>query len=297
MSAATFFGPMRVPFLALVPACILLGVACAALRGGAIAWADALLAFIGGLAAHVAVNALNEWDDFRSGVDLRTARTPFSGGSGTLPAHPEASRGALGVAIAATLVTVAVGLRFLLLWGWALLPLGLLGLLAILLYTRWLTRSPLLCLLAPGLGFGPCMVMGTDFVLTGSYSLAAALASLVPFFLVSDLLLLNQFPDTAADATSGRRHLIIVHGPTAGVRVYGLFLAGAYLSLISGVALGTLPWPALLGLLTAPLALAAWQGARRHHANIPALIPVMGRNVLINLATPLLIALGIFLGR
>ena len=288
---------MRVPFLALVPACVLLGAACAALRGGPISWVDGLLALLGGLAAHVAVNALNEWDDFKSGVDLRTERTPFSGGSGTLPAHPEASRGALAVALVAVAVTAAVGLRFLLRWGWELLPLGLLGLLAILLYTRWLTRSPLLCLLAPGLGFGTCMVMGTDFVLTGSYSLAAAVASLVPLFLVSDLLLLNQFPDAAADAAAGRRHLIIVHGPEVGVCVYGLFLAGAYSSILAGVGLGILPWPALLGLLTAPLALATWQGARRHHADTPALIPVMGKNVLINLATPLLVALGIFLGR
>ncbi|MBM4118256.1 prenyltransferase [bacterium] len=287
---------MRVPFLALVPACVLLGVACAALRGP-IAWGDALLALLGGLAAHIAVNALNEWDDFRSGVDLRTERTPFSGGSGTLPAHPEASRVALGIALAALLVTAAVGLRFLLRWGWGLLPLGLLGLLTIVLYTRWLTRSPLLCLLAPGLGFGPCMVMGTDYALTGSYSAAAGVASLVPFFLVSNLLLLNQFPDVAADAAAGRRHLIIAHGMEAGVRVYGLFLAGAYLSLAAGVGLGVLPWPALLGLLTAPLAFAAWQGARRHHANAPALIPAMGQNVLINLATPALVALGIFLGR
>jgi 1,4-dihydroxy-2-naphthoate octaprenyltransferase len=295
VSAATFFGPMRLPFLALVPACVLLGVACAALRGP-IAWGDALLALLGGLAAHIAVNALNEWEDFKSGVDLRTQRTPFSGGSGTLPAHPEASRGALAVALVAAAVTATVGLRFLLLWGWALLPLGLLGLLAILLYTRWLTRSPLLCLLAPGLGFGPCMVMGTDFALTGSYSIAAAVASLVPFFLVSDLLLLNQFPDAAADAASGRRHLIIVHGPSVGVRVYGLFLAGAYLSILAGVGFGILPWPALLGLLTTPLAISAWQGAGRHHANIPALIPAMGKNVLLNLATPLLVALGLLLG-
>lgn len=296
MNAATVFGPMRVPFLALVPACVLLGVATAALRAP-IAWGDALLAFLGGLAAHVAVNALNEWDDFRSGVDLATVRTPFSGGSGTLPAHPEASRVALGIAIGATLVTAAVGLRFLLRWGWGLLPLGLLGLLAILLYTRWLTRSPLLCLLAPGLGFGPCMVMGTDYVLTGSYSVAAGIASLVPFFLVSNLLLLNQFPDAAADAASGRRHLIIVHGMQAGVRVYGIFLAGAYLSLVIGVVLGVLPWPALLGLLTTPLAFAAWQGARRHHSHAPSLIPAMGQNVLVNLATPALVALGVFLGR
>jgi 1,4-dihydroxy-2-naphthoate octaprenyltransferase len=287
---------MRIPFLALVPACVALGVAVARLGGHAIAWSDAGLALLGGLAAHVAVNALNEWDDFRSGVDLHTRRTPFSGGSGTLPADPGASRVALTTALVALAITAAVGLRFILRWGWGLAPLGLLGLATIILYTRWLTRSPLLCLLAPGIGFGPCMVVGTAYVLTGRYTPAAALASLVPLFLVSDLLLLNQFPDREADAAAGRRHLIIERGPEAGVRVYGLFLAGAFAAIILAVALKLLPAWALLGLLTAPLALGLWRGARRHHADTSALIPVMGKNVVVTLATPLLTALGIALG-
>ena len=73
--------------------------------------------------------------------------------------------------------------------------LGLAGLLLVFGYTIWFTRDPYLCLIAPGLGFGPFMVMGTHFVLTGNYAWTAFIASLIPFFLVSNLLLLNQFPD------------------------------------------------------------------------------------------------------
>jgi 1,4-dihydroxy-2-naphthoate octaprenyltransferase len=41
---------------------------------------------------HVAVNALNEASDYKTGIDFNTERTPFSGGSGTLPAEQLSSR-------------------------------------------------------------------------------------------------------------------------------------------------------------------------------------------------------------
>jgi 1,4-dihydroxy-2-naphthoate octaprenyltransferase len=289
------FGPMRPPFLVLVPVCVLLGVATARWDGAALNWLHLLLAFVGALGTHIAVNALNEYDDFRSGLDLRTQRTPFSGGSGALPAQPARAHYALTTGIVALLVTFGVGVYFLLTWGWGIVPLGLLGAFVIVSYTRYLTRSAVLCLIAPGLGFGPLMVMGTHFALTGSYSWTAFVASLVPFFLVSNLLLLNQFPDLEADRSAGRRHLIIVHGLRAGVAVYGLFLAGAFLAVIAGFATRVLPAWSLLALLAAVLAVPTFLGARRHAGEVPALIPYLGRNVVINLLMPTLLAVGLFL--
>ncbi len=289
-------GTMRLPFLTLVPACMLLGVVTTHWDGHDIPWLDLLIAFMGGFAAHIAVNVLNEWDDFHSGLDTHTERTPFSGGSGTLPEHPELKQAALIIGLASIALTISVGLYFILKWGWAIAPLGLLGLLIVLLYTRWFTRSPLLCLLAPGLGFGPCMVMGTHFALSGQYSISAGLASLVPLFLVSNLLLLNQYPDLSADERAGRRHLIIVHGPETGVRVFGLFLAACFVSILVGVLLGHLPLFALLGLLPIPLGLLVFRDVNTHHTSVPKLIPVMGKNVLLVHLTPILLSLGIFLG-
>jgi len=84
-----WLGVARGRFLLLTLSCVALGVALA-VRGGAeaISYSDALLVMLGALAAHVAVNALNEWGDYRSGLDLQTRRTAFSGGSGTLVTHP-----------------------------------------------------------------------------------------------------------------------------------------------------------------------------------------------------------------
>ncbi|MFH1843692.1 MAG: prenyltransferase [bacterium] len=289
------FGPMRIPFLLLVPACVLLGVATARWAGAELAPLRLVLIALGALAAHISVNALNEYHDFRSGLDLRTEPTPFSGGSGTLPQNPTKAHFALGTGLVALLVTAGIGAYFTLTVGWGLLPLGLLGIVVVVSYTPLLTRNVFLCLIAPGLGFGPAMVMGTYYVLAGSYSWTAFVASLVPLFLVSDLLLLNQFPDAEADATVGRHHLVIARGTRSGVVIYGLFLAAAYLTLIVGCLLRVLPLPSLLGLLSLVLAIPTFRGAARYAETIPKLIPFLGKNVVVILLTPLLVAVGLFI--
>lgn len=291
------FGPMRLPFLVLPPACVALGAATAVWTTGKINLFYLLLAFIGAVSAHISVNALNEYDDFKSGLDFKTRRTPFSGGSGVLPKSPEKAHYALATGLVALLITILIGIYFLYVRGPWLLPLGILGIINIVAYTSWFTRNPLICLIAPGLGFGPLMVMGTDFVLTGSYTWTSFFASLVPFFLVSDLLLLNQFPDVEADKSTGRNHLPIAIGREASVKVYGAFLAGAYVSIIIGYLTGALPLLSLVALATVVLAVTTVKGAARYYNDIPGLIPYMGRNVIINILTPVLLAVSLFLGR
>jgi 1,4-dihydroxy-2-naphthoate octaprenyltransferase len=288
-------GPMRVPFLILTPACVFLGIAAAFRTVGQVSALQVILCLIGAVGAHISVNAFNEYFDFKSGLDARTERTPFSGGSGTLPGNPEMARTALITAWVALIITGLIGVYFSFVRGWALLPLGLLGLIVIVVYTPWLTRNPLLCLVAPGLGFGPMMVMGTYFALTGQYSWSAFTASLVPFFLVSNLLLLNQFPDVKADESIGRKHFPISIGRKRSSLIYGLFLLLTYVVIIVGVLLAILPPFCLLGLLTLPLAIPVAIGAFRNAEDIQKLVPQMGLNVLINLLTPILVAVGLII--
>jgi 1,4-dihydroxy-2-naphthoate octaprenyltransferase len=289
----SILGPMRVPFLILTPACVLLGAGTAFWVTHQLNLAYLIIVLVGAVSAHISVNALNEYFDFRSGLDLQTARTPFSGGSGTLPAQPEAARSALITGLVTLAITAAVGLFFLAVRGWMILPLGLLGLFLIFTYTFWLLRNPFASLIAPGLGFGVLMVMGTDFALTGQYSWTAFIASLTPFFLVSDLLLLNQFPDVEADRMVRRRHYPILIGRRASSMIYVGFLAGAYLAIVLGVALSLLPAWALLGLLTVVLAVPAARTAYQYADDIQRLVPAMGQNVLINILTPILMAVGL----
>ena len=290
------FGLMRAPFLILTPACVLVGLGTALWTKSHVNGWHFVLVLLGALAAHVSVNAFNEYFDFKTGLDAQTQRTPFSGGSGTLPEHPELARTALVLAWLSFAMTALIGLYFVLVQGWQLLPLGLAGLFLLYGYTAWLVYHPVACLLAPGLGFGPLMVMGTHFALTGEYSWTAFAASLVPFFLVSNLLLLNQFPDVEADRTIGRRHLPIVMGRGTSSLIYGAFLMLTYLAIGVGVGLGVLPVASLLGFVSLPLAMLAFSGAYRHAENLEKLVPSMGLNVLTTILTPVLVALGLLIG-
>jgi len=290
---------IRLPFLVLTPVSVFLGISVVVyelpvsvldLDRGPLHIA---LAFIGALLSHIAVNVFNEYFDYKSGVDFRTRRTPFSGGSGVLTEGLLNPRSVYALGIVCVLVIIGIGAYFFTRHGALIIPLGIVGLLNVYFYTTVFTRSPLLCAIAPGLGFGPLMVMGTYFALTGTYSLASGLASLVPFFLVSNLLLLNQFPDVEADASANRRHLPIAVGRRRSAEVYTALVAAAYVSLVVPALVGVLPYMSLLGLLTLPLGFAAVKGALRYYDQIDNLIPVLGRNVLLVLLCPLLMAIGI----
>jgi 1,4-dihydroxy-2-naphthoate octaprenyltransferase len=289
-------GLMRAPFLILAPACVSVGIGTAFWQTHEINWLSVVLALTGGLSAHICVNVFNEYFDFKSGLDTKTQRTPFSGGSGTLPANPNLERTSFWLATTMLVITAAIGVYFVWLQGWELLPIGILGLILLVTYTIWWVHHPILCLVAPGLGFGVLMVMGTHFALTGTYSWTAFVASLVPTFLVSDLLLLNQFPDVEADQSIGRRHFPITVGRDTSSILYGLALLMAYLSIATGVALGLLPVSSLIAMLTAPLAWRTYRGVRQNAEDMPGLVPSMGMNVIINLATPFLLAIGLFIG-
>ncbi|MBN1276042.1 MAG: prenyltransferase [Deltaproteobacteria bacterium] len=287
-------GPARPRFLLLVPVCVGLGAACVIWEGHAINYLHLFLAFIGALSAHISVNALNEYDDYKSGLDFRTQRTPFSGGTGTLPSLPSRmSRVALITGLISLGLTVLVGVYFTLVRGIWILPLGIAGVLTIVLYTPVVTRFPALCLAAPGLGFGTLMVTGTYFALTGSYSWTSFVSSLVPFFLVSNLLLLNQFPDVSADKTIGRRHIPILWGNPKSAILLGLFYLFAYLTVVVGYFAGLLPIHSFIALIPAVLAVPTAIGSYLHADDIPSLVPHMGANVIITLVTPLLLAIGI----
>lgn len=292
----SLLGTTRPPFLILAPACVAVGIGTAYYQTHQLDWISILLVLTGAMTAHISVNVFNEYFDFRSGLDSKTSRTPFSGGSGSLPDNPIAERASLWLAWTTFLITAIIGIYFVLLHGWQLLPIGILGLILLVTYTTWWVYNPVMCLLAPGIGFGVLMVMGTHFALTGTYSWTAFVASLVPTFLVSNLLLLNQFPDVDADKTVGRKHFPITSGRKASSRLYGTLLVLTYLSVLAGVIFSLLPVISFIALLTAILSWRAYLGVKQNAENIPALIPSMGMNVVINISTPALLAVSLFIG-
>ena len=289
----TWLMEIRAPFLLVTLVSVLVGVSVVVHESHPINALYLALAFVGALLSHIAVNVFNEYFDYKSGVDFKTMKTPFSGGSGVLPAGLLNPRSVFILGVVCIAAIIAIGGYFIYAQGPLIIPVGVVGILTVYFYTTYITRSPLLCAIAPGLGFGPLMVMGTYFALTGTYSMAAGLASLVPAFMVSNLLLLNQFPDVEADASVSRRHFPITIGRERSSVIYAALIFAAYLALIIPVLLRVLPYLALLGLVTLPLGVLVVMGVRRYHDQIERLIPVMGRNVILTLLLPMLMAIGI----
>ncbi|MCU7837887.1 MAG: prenyltransferase [Candidatus Thiodiazotropha sp. (ex Troendleina suluensis)] len=286
-------GVARPSFLILTPVCISLGLASVLLAGHDVEWNLLTVVFLGALMAHISVNTLNEYADFQSGLDFKTDRTPFSGGSGTLIIQPHLAPYALVIGFASLVVTLVCGLYLLQRTGWGLIPIGIVGMLIIISYTTWINRHRLLVLITPGLSFGPLMVVGTHYALTGVYSPIAFLLSLIPFFLVNNLLLLNQIPDVDADRSVGRDNFVIAWSPAKSAWIFLGFGVLTYLVIIIGVLVGSLPLTALLGLLTAGFTIQIFNGVSDYQGNVEELVPQLGKNVLVTLVTPFLVFIGI----
>jgi 1,4-dihydroxy-2-naphthoate octaprenyltransferase len=255
-----------------------------------------ILVLVAALAAHISVNALNEYSDFRSGLDLQTERTPFSGGSGTLVQHPVLARQTLLLGVFSMLVVLLAGAYLVSLRGLLLLPFGLLGVLVVLGYTDGLTRLPWLCLIAAGLGFGPLMVTGSVVALTGEAAAAAWWAALPVFCVVNNLLLVNQLPDISADRAVGRRTLPVVYGQRVTAMVYLLLVLGAATALILAVANELLPLGSLLGLVALTGGLVVFSALVFFGRDRSKLLPYMALNVAVAVSLPVLMAAGYFIG-
>jgi len=288
-----WFMQTRPSFLLLVPVCVFTGVAVSLFEGYAFRPLYFALAFVGALFAHIAVNVLNEYSDYKTGIDFNTKPTPFSGGSGILPSGKLNPKKVLIFGLTCLAITAAIGIYFITVYKWTIVPVGVIGVLVVFLYTPYLTKLPGITeIIGPGLGFG-LMVLGTYVTQTGEYSAGAAVVSVVAGLLIADLLLINEFPDVEADKAAGRKHLPIILGKTKAGIIYSVLLIGAYVAIIAGAAAGVLPWLALVGLLTLPLAFKAMQGAVKHHSDMSKLVPALGVDVITVLVTPLLMSIGI----
>lgn len=287
-----FAGVARAPFLLLPPTLVAAGAAAAA-WDGSFSWLHTGVALIGLVALHMAVNILNECSDMRTGIDLETERTPFSGGSGTLPSGGMGSQTALAFGLACVAVGLTVGLWFIPRIGAALIPLMVLGAICVLAYTDLLARLGV-GEIAAGFGLGAGPVIGTALVQDGSWSRAAIAASAPAFLMTFNLLLLNEFPDEDADRRGGRKNLVIIFGRRPAARIYAAAAVLTPISIAVGVALEWLPAFALIGTLPSLLLVKPIQWAMTQ-ALEPVPIAAMGANVAWNLATNTLLAVGLFI--
>lgn len=287
-----FAGISRVPFLVLSVAVVASGAAAAA-WSGTFDPTRTLLALVGLVALHVAVNAINEASDYRSGIDLHTEPTPFSGGSKTLPEGDLGPRMAYLYGFGAAAVGAAIGLYFLAVVGAVMLPFIVVGAGCVLLYTDYLARYGL-GEVAAGLGLGALPVAGTAVVQAGELPVAAIAAAVPAFFLTFDLLLLNEFPDVEADRVGGRRNLVHLLGRRRAGLVYVAAAAAVPAWIAAAVAVGALPVVALLGVLPSAVLARPMSWAVERPTAVPT-VDDLRDNVIWVLATNFLLALGLYL--
>jgi len=288
----------RPQFLTLAVVLVLHGSALAFWQGS-VDWLRFILAMAGLVLLHGSVNILNDWHDYaKTGIDRVIRQTPFSGGSGQLPAGVMSAKEALIDGLVWLALGSAVGL-----WlvrdlfqqrpggGWPLLIIGLAGVLTIVVYTPVALRIGLGEILA-GVGLGLLPIIGVYYVHVLRLDAVAWWSSIPSFLLTCNLLYLNEFPDWAADKAGNRKHLVILLGPSNAIKWYVVIELAAFASIVLGVVLGALtPW-ALLGLLGLLPAIQAIRGALAHYDKFEEFFPAMGANVMAVLATNVLLAIG-----
>jgi 1,4-dihydroxy-2-naphthoate octaprenyltransferase len=316
----------RPQFLLLSPILVFLGMAIARYEFGSFDLTYFLLSIFGLVMLHASVDALNDYSDYKTGIDLKVNRTPFSGGSGLVPSGTITPRAAYWVGMVTFLAAVPVGVYFVAMRGWHLLPLFAAGAVFVLWYTSHITRFGAGSgEIAAGLGLGTLPVFGVFVIIANKFSPTALYAAVPSGFLVFNLLLLNEFPDREADLSGGRRTIPIQLGHRGAAWVYSSLVVMTYVWLVAGAILGLMPYWAMLGLLTLPLGVKGIRGAfiyagnmanggrgnieeqaqdkmeeparqenieeRARHA-LPLLIPAQGANVMMVLLTQLLMGVG-----
>lgn len=243
--------------------------------------------FFTGLAAiyllEIGKNAINEYVDYRSGVDRFVTpdkRTPFSGGKKTIVDGKLTLKENLVIGITTVAAGSVLGLYIVLVREFNVLWIGLAGVFFALFYSL----PPLQFAyrgwgeVVVGLTFGPLITTGTYLVQTQTISPEVVIASLPLGFIIANVLWINQYPDYEADLKGGKMNGVVRLGKKKGLIIYALLFGLAYLSLFILTAFSrNYFW--LLTLVSTPLAFKAFKIASLHYNNIPALTGANARTI------------------
>ncbi len=297
-SLAVWLREARLPFMTASVMPVVVGTAVAWSETGAVHWTLFLLTLAGAVLSHAGANMANDYYDWASGNDeINRFRSPFNGGAGVIQDRLLTPRQVHVAALLELAAAGGIGLYLTSLRGPAVLVLALLGGL----FAYFYTADPLHLAyygvgeILVGASFGPLLVAGTYLVQAGRVSAAAVLASVPVGLLITAVLYINQFPDYEADKAVGKAHWVVRLGTARALPGLAGLLAATYLFVPVAVALGLLPWPTLVSLLSAPLAAKAYAIAHRLHASPVELRPANALVIATHLCTGLLLAAGFLL--
>ena len=257
----------------------------------------AVLTLAGVVALHASVDLLNDFWDFKRGIDTQTTRTKMSGGTGVLPEGllkpSSVYRAGIACLVAGSLIggyfVITDGITIALILGFAIV--------SIYFYSTKIVDS--------GLGEffvavkGSMVVIGTYFIQSGEISAESILAGIAVGSLSSLVLFVASFPDYNADKSRGRKTLVIITGKQNASKLFWLFPLISYLAILSGILAGLFPLPVLIAFFSLPLMFKSGLGLQKNYdtANITAdLVPYMSSTLMFGRVTGVLFAVGFLIG-
>ncbi len=207
-------------FMAVRPQSLLLSTAAVGMGTG-MAFADgvgrgqwALMALLGGWGLHIVVNLVNDYGDFKRGVDQQGEYDPMRRNLVGDLSEQEIKK-AIYITLALTLLPCSLLIYRA---GWVIFFISVFSLLSAICYT--VGKKPLGYL---GLGdvlvlvfFGPVAVGGTYYVQSLEINPAVILAGLIPGFLAVGVLTVNNLRDFTKDAIAHKKTLVVRFGEYFG---------------------------------------------------------------------------------
>jgi len=303
---------MRIPFLQATIIPVVLGgvIAWQSSAGKLFHWDLFLLTILGASLTQIATNMLNDYFDYKSGNDLMVKhQNPFAGGGRILTAGVISPSKHLAVSLSSLAIGCLIGFYLVFAQGLQMLFwLGLVGVISAYFYV-----GPPLKLayrgvgeIIVGLNFGPIVTLGSYYVQTGSWSVAALtepfLASLPIGLLIAAVLWINEFPDVDADRAVGKKTLVLRLGYLRSVSVFITLLAASYLLVISYSLLRVFDslqitsYTTLIVLLSLPIGIKAVRVLRASHQDPHAIIPANAGTIMLHLSFGLLAIVGFVIG-
>jgi 1,4-dihydroxy-2-naphthoate octaprenyltransferase len=264
---------IRVRFLLASVIAVLVGLALNWSQNGTIAYFDAILTFAGVLALHASVDLLNDYWDFKRGIDTKTTRTKMSGGTGVLPEGLLKPSSVYRAGVIFLIIGSLIGIYFVITYGILIAIILGFAILSIYFYSTKIVDS--------GLGEffvgvkGSMIVIGTFFIQSGEISLESILAGVVVGTLSSLVLFIASFPDHDADKSKGRKTLVIVVGKEKAKKIFWFFPLLAYSIILIGVSVNLFPLLSLICLLSFPLMIKSGLGLQKNYDSVNDLVPFM----------------------
>ena len=246
---------IRVKFLLASVIAVSLGLSLAWHSGHPIDILHALLTFAGVISLHASVDLLNDYWDFKRGIDTKTKRTKMSGGTGVLPEGLLKPKSVYIVGIAFLILGAIIGIYFVIIFG---ITIGLIlgfAILSVIFYSTKIVNWGLAEVFVTIKG--TLIIIGTYYIQSQSIDDFTILAGIVVGVLSSLVLFVTSIPDHDVDKEKGRRTLIIIFGKANAVKTFLIFPILAYGIIIYGVVSGLFPIYSLIVLLAKPFLILA----------------------------------------